>query len=95
MNETKTTPLENASADLDTAPEDAEFPTETLIKFYLVVCPQGLPLLERPSFEKVQGLYEVHPAMACPIKAAKSYRYWASRWPGTNHLAQISGPAPC
>jgi len=93
--EKTTEALENAKTVMALTYQDTEFPTETLIEFYLVVCPQGLPLLERPTFKKIQGIYEVHPAMACPIKAAKSYSYWARRWPGTNHLAQISGPTPC
>lgn len=92
---TKTPSLENAEATLDPPEQDAEFPTETLIEFYLVVCPNGLPLLERPFGREVQGFFEIHSKVAGKIKVSKSYRYWASGRPWKNHLAQISGKTPC
>ena len=93
--EKTTEALENAKTVMALTYQDTEFPTETLIEFYLVVCPQGLPLLERPFSWPIQGLRSHCPKVVGSSKAAKSYRYWSRRWPGTDHLAQISGSTPC
>lgn len=89
------TPLENAATSLDPAQINAQFPTKALVKFYLVVCSKGLPLLERPTQQTIQSFDPDHSTMACKITKSRFDCCWSCRWTWANHLAQISGSAAC